>query len=158
MAEPETPKLLARNRRARHLYSILDQFEAGIALIGTEVRSLRQGGAQITDAYVRLERGEAWLHGAHIQQYEFGNRQNHEPGRPRRLLLHRREIAHLEGMVRQPGITVVPLDLHLSHNRVKVQLAVGRGKRAYDKRQAVAEREARRQIERGLRRELRTGV
>jgi SsrA-binding protein len=158
MPEVEGERLLARNRRVWHEYHILEQIEAGIELRGTEIRSLRQGGAQITEAYVRIERGEAWLHGAHIQPYEFGNRQNHDPGRSRRLLLHHREIDHLAGIVRQPGVTVVPLDLHLSHNRVKVGLGVGRGKRAYDKRQALAEREARRQMERAVRREWKPGV
>ena len=156
--EAEVERLLARNRRARHEYLILEQIEAGIELRGTEIRSLRQGGAQITEAYVRIEHGEAWLHGAHIQPYAFGNRQNHEPGRSRRLLLHRREINRLAGMVRQPGVAVVPLDLHLSHNHVKVGLAVGQGKRTYDKRAALAEREARRQMERAVRREWKTGV
>jgi SsrA-binding protein len=156
--EVKAPRLLARNKRARHEYHILEQLEAGVELWGTEVRSLRQGGAQITEAYVRIERGQAWLHGAHIQPYEFGNRQNHEPGRSRRLLLHRRQIDHLAGAVKQPGVTLVPLDLHLSGNRVKVELALGRGKREYDKRQSIAEREARRQMERGMRRNWDGGV
>ncbi len=121
------------------------------------MRSLRQGGAQIGEAYVRIERGEAWLLGAHIQPYQFGNRQNHEPGRPRRLLLHRREISHLAGMVKQPGLTMIPLDLHLSGNRVKVRLGVCRGKREYDKRQALMEREAAREVQRGLARAWRRG-
>ncbi|MGH7609690.1 MAG: SsrA-binding protein SmpB [Candidatus Dormibacteria bacterium] len=158
MAEPEPPRLLARNRRARFQYQILEQLEAGIELLGTEVRSLRQGGAQITEAYVQIQRGQAWLHGAHILPYEFGNRQNHDPRRSRRLLLHRRQIDHLMGMAKQPGVTLVPLDLHFSGNRVKVGLAVGRGKRQFDKRQAIAEREARRQIERGMRRQVKAGV
>lgn len=158
MAELEEPRVIARNRRARHQYLILEQMEAGIQLLGTEVSSVRQGGAQITEAFVQIDRGQAWLHGAHIQPYEYGNRQNHEPGRSRKLLLHRREIAHLADLIRQPGIAVVPLDLHLSRNRVKVNLGVGRGKRAYDKRNSIAEREAQRQIERGVRREWKTGV
>lgn len=158
MAEPQAQRLLARNKRARHEYHILEQIEAGIELWGTEVRSLRQGGAQITEAYVRIERGEAWLYGAHIQPYEFGNRQNHDPGRSRRLLLHRRQIDHLAGAVKQPGVTLVPLDLHLYRNRIKVELALGRGKREYDKRYAMAEREARRQMERGVRRDFKSGV
>jgi SsrA-binding protein len=158
MADPKEPRLLARNKRARHEYHILEVIEAGIELWGTEVRSLRQGGAQITEAYVRIERGQAWLYAAHIQPYEFGNRQNHDPRRSRRLLLHRREIDHLAGVVKQPGVTVVLLDLHLSHNRVKVELAVGKGKREYDKRYALAEREARRQMERGVRRDWKSGV
>ncbi|MCL4531868.1 MAG: SsrA-binding protein SmpB [Actinobacteria bacterium] len=149
--------VIARNRRAWHEYHVLEEYEAGLELHGTEVRSLRQGGAQIGEAYVRIERGEAWLLGAHIQPYQFGNRQNHEPGRPRRLLLHRREISHLAGMVKQPGLTMIPLDLHLSGNRVKVRLGVCRGKREYDKRQALMEREAAREVQRGLARAWRRG-
>ncbi|HVC22829.1 MAG TPA: SsrA-binding protein SmpB [Candidatus Dormibacteraeota bacterium] len=158
MPEEKEARLLARNRRARHEYHILEQVEAGIELWGTEVRSLRQGGAQITEAYVRIERGQAWLYGAHIQPYEFGNRQNHDPSRSRRLLLHRRQIDHLAGAVKQPGVTLVPLDMHLHRNRVKVELALGRGKREYDKRYALAEREARRQMERGVRRDWKGAV
>jgi SsrA-binding protein len=158
VAEPKEPRLLARNKRARHEYHILEQVEAGIELRGTEVRSLRQGGAQITEAYVRIERGQAWLYGAHIQPYKFGNRQNHDPGRSRRLLLHRRQIDHLASAVKQPGVTLVPLDLHLFRNRVKVELALGKGKREYDKRYALAEREAKRQMERGVRRDWKSGV
>ncbi len=149
--------VIARNRRAWHEYHVLEEYEAGLELHGTEVRSLRQGGAQIGEEYVRIERGEAWLLGAHIQPYQFGNRQNHEPGRPRRLLLHRREISHLAGMVKQPGLTMIPLDLHLSGNRVKVRLGVCRGKREYDKRQALMEREAAREVQRGLARAWRRG-
>lgn len=149
--------VIARNRRAWHEYHVLEEYEAGLELHGTEVRSLRQGGAQIGEAYVRIERGEAWLLGAHIQPYQFGNRQNHEPSRPRRLLLHRREISHLAGMVKQPGLTMIPLDLHLSGNRVKVRLGVCRGKREYDKRQALMEREAAREVQRGLARAWRRG-
>ncbi|HEY6538781.1 MAG TPA: SsrA-binding protein SmpB [Candidatus Dormibacteraeota bacterium] len=158
MAEAKAPRSLARNKRARHDYHILEQIEAGIELWGTEVRSLRVGGAQITEAYVRIERGEAWLHGAHIQPYEFGNRQNHDPTRSRRLLLHRRQIDHLQGAVKQPGMTLIPLDMHLHRNRVKVELGLGRGKREYDKRYALAEREARRQMERGMRRDFKNAV
>ncbi len=151
MAKPTTEApVIARNRRAWHEYHVLEEFEAGLELHGTEVRSLRQGGAQIAEAYVRIERGEAWLLGAHVQPYQFGNRQNHEPSRPRRLLLHRREIGHLAGMVKQPGLTLIPLDLHLSRNRVKVRLGVCRGKREYDKREALREKDAQREMQRGL--------
>ncbi|MHB1576228.1 MAG: SsrA-binding protein SmpB [Candidatus Dormibacteria bacterium] len=151
MAKPTAEQpLIARNRRAWHEYHVLEEYEAGLELHGTEVRSLRQGGAQIAEAYIRIERGQAWLLGAHIQPYQFGNRQNHEPSRPRRLLLHRREIGHLAGMVKQPGLTLIPLDLHLSSNRVKVRLGVCRGKREYDKRQALMEKDAHREMQRGL--------
>lgn len=157
MTAPSTSPQLARNRRAWHEYHVLEQVEAGIELHGTEVRSLRQGGAQISEAFIRIERGEAWLFGAHIRPHQYGNRQNHEPGRTRRLLLHRREIDHLLGLAKQPGITLIPLDLHLSRNRVKVEIGVCRGKREYDKRQALAEREAQRQMQRALARDWKTG-
>jgi SsrA-binding protein len=151
MAKPTSEQpVIARNRRAWHEYHVLEEYEAGLELHGTEVRSLRQGGAQIAEAYVRIERGQVWLLGAHVQPYQFGNRQNHEPSRPRRLLLHRREIAHLAGVVKQPGLTLIPLDLHLSSNRVKVRLGVCRGKREYDKRQALMEKDAHREMQRGL--------
>jgi SsrA-binding protein len=150
MTKPDKSGLIARNRRAWHEYHVLEELEAGLELHGTEVRSLRQGGAQIAEAYVRVDRGQAWLLNAHIQPYQFGNRQNHEPARARRLLLHRREIGHLAGLVKQPGITMIPLDLHLSGNRVKVLLGVCRGKREYDKRAALMEKDARREMQRGL--------
>ncbi len=146
--------VLARNRRALHDYFVLERVEAGLQLTGTEVRSIRQGGSQIAEAYVRVEGGQAWLLGAHVRPYEQGNRQNHEPLRRRRLLLHRRQIDHLQGVARQPGHTLVPLDLHLSRNRVKCEVGVCRGKRQVDKREAIAEREARRQIDRALRRHV----
>ncbi|MHB1500827.1 MAG: SsrA-binding protein SmpB [Candidatus Dormibacteria bacterium] len=157
MAKAEGEALIARNRRAWHEYHVLEEYEAGLELHGTEVRSLRQGGAQIAEAYVRIERGQAWLLGAHIQPYQFGNRQNHQPSRARRLLLHRREIGHLAGIVKQPGLTLIPLDLHLSGNRVKVKVGVCRGKREYDKRAALMEKDARREIQRGLSRAWRGG-
>ncbi|MHB1526955.1 MAG: SsrA-binding protein SmpB [Candidatus Dormibacteria bacterium] len=157
MSDEERKQLLARNRRAWHEYHVLEEFEAGLELHGTEVRSLRQGGVQIAEAYIRIERGQAWLLGSHIQPYQFGNRQNHEPARARRLLLHRREIGHLAGLVKQPGITLIPLDLHLSGNRVKVQVGVCRGKREYDKRAALMEKDARREMQRGLARNWKTG-
>ncbi|MDA8330209.1 MAG: SsrA-binding protein SmpB [Candidatus Dormibacteraeota bacterium] len=157
MSKPEQGPLIARNRRAWHEYHVLEEYEAGLELHGTEVRSLRQGGAQIAEAYIRIERGEAWLLGAHIQPYQFGNRQNHEPGRARRLLLHRREISHLTGLVKQPGITLIPLDMHLESNRVKVRVGVCRGKREYDKRAALMEKDAKREIQRGLARAWRGG-
>ncbi len=157
MSDEERKQSLARNRRAWHEYHVLEEFEAGLELHGTEVRSLRQGGVQIAEAYIRIERGQAWLLGSHIQPYQFGNRQNHEPARARRLLLHRREIGHLAGLVKQPGITLIPLDLHLSGNRVKVQVGVCRGKREYDKRAALMEKDARREMQRGLARNWKTG-
>jgi SsrA-binding protein len=157
VSKDQQEALIARNRRAWHEYHVLEEYEAGLELHGTEVRSLRQGGAQIAEAYIRIERGQAWLLGAHIQPYQFGNRQNHEPSRARRLLLHRREIAHLTGLVKQPGITLIPLDMHLSANRVKVRVGVCRGKREYDKRAALMEKDAQREMQRGLARAWRDG-
>ena len=154
MTTPTTNPVLARNRRARFEYFILEALEAGLELVGTEVRALREGHSQLTDAYVRIEGGQAWLLGVHIQPYSHGNRQNHDPARPRRLLLHRREIDHLAGVVRQPGVTLVPLDLHLRRNRVKCEIGVAKGKRQVDKRQAIAESEARRDMQRALRRHV----
>ncbi|HVA22167.1 MAG TPA: SsrA-binding protein SmpB [Candidatus Micrarchaeia archaeon] len=154
MTRPAPDGVVARNRRAFHDYFVLERVEAGVALTGSEVRSIRQGGSQIAEAYVRIEGGEAWLLGAHIRPYEQASRQNHEPGRRRRLLLHRREIDHLVGIARQPGHTLVPLDLHLARNRVKCEVGVCRGKRQTDKRQAIAEREAKRQIDRAMRRHV----
>lgn len=157
MTEAGHGAVLARNKRAWHEYHVLEQFEAGLELHGTEVRSLREGGAQIAEAYVRVEGGEAFLLGAYVRPHAYANRQNHEPLRRRRLLLHRREIDHLLGLAKQPGITLIPLDLHLHRNRVKVEVGVCRGKREYDKRAALAEREARRQMQRALSREWKVG-
>jgi SsrA-binding protein len=143
-------KLIAENRRARHDYQLLERIEAGIALTGTEVKSLRQGRATIAQAYAEVRDGEAWLMGAEIAVYEQGNRANHEPTRPRKLLLHRREIDSLYGKVREKGLTLVPTRLYFKDGRVKVELAVARGKEQRDKRRDLAERDAQRQIERAL--------
>ena len=126
----------AVNRRARHDYEILDKFEAGIELLGTEVKSIRAGKIQLKDSYVEIRDGEAFLVGAHISHYSHGNRQNHEPERPRRLLLNRREIDRLYGKTTLQGLTCVPLAVYLKGNRIKVEIAVARGKKLYDKRQA----------------------
>ena len=139
---------LARNRQARHEYEILETFEAGVELLGTEVKSLRAGRANLREGYVRIENGEAWLLQVHVSPYEQGNRGNHEADRRRRLLLHRREIEYLDGKVRLQGLTLVPLDLHLRNNRVKLEIGLARGKKLWDKRQAIAERESRREAER----------
>lgn len=144
----EKDPVLARNKPARHEYEILETFEAGIELHGTEVKALRAGRSQLRDGYVRVENGEAWLLAVHISPYAQGNLRNHEPERRRRLLLHRREIDHLEGRVRQQGLTLVPLRLYLKRNRIKLEIGVARGKKLWDKRQALAEREARREAER----------
>ena len=143
-----TDPTLARNRQATHEYSILETFEAGIELTGTEVKALREGRAQLREGYVRVEGGEAWLLGVTIAEYAQGNRGNHEPQRRRRLLLHRREIVYLGSKVAQQGLTLIPLRLYLKNNRVKLEFGLGRGKKLWDKRQAIAERDARRDAER----------
>jgi SsrA-binding protein len=147
--------VLARNRQASHEYHLLEFLEAGIQLTGTEVKALRAGLAHLREGYVRVENGEAWLIQVHIGQYEMGNRQNHEPERRRRLLLHRREIEYLDGRVRMGGLTLIPLRLYLKNNRIKVEIAIARGKKLWDKRQAIAERDARRDVERATAHALR---
>ena len=143
-------KLITDNRRARHDYHLLERVEAGIQLTGTEVKSLREGGAQLGQAYAEIRGGEAWLVGASIAEYAQGNLQNHRPERDRKLLLHRREIDSLYGKVREKGLTLVPTRLYSKDGRVKIELAVARGKERIDKRRDLAERDARRQIEREL--------
>ena len=146
--KPLGGNLIAQNRYARHEYEILETFEAGLELSGTEVKSLRTGRANLREGYVRIENGEAWLMQTHISPYEQGNRTNHEPDRRRRLLLHRREIEYLDGKVRLQGLTLVPLDLHLRNNRIKLEIGLARGKKLWDKREAIAERDSRREAER----------
>ncbi|HEV2591120.1 MAG TPA: SsrA-binding protein SmpB, partial [Gaiellaceae bacterium] len=141
---------IAENRRARFDYELLDRFEAGIVLTGTEVKSLRQGRATIAQAYADLRDGEAWLHGAEIAVYDHGNSANHEPMRSRKLLLHRRELDRLYGTIREKGLTLVPTRLYFKDGRVKIELAVARGKEQRDKRRDIAERDAQRQMQRVL--------
>ncbi|CAN5732583.1 SsrA-binding protein SmpB [soil metagenome] len=142
---------VAVNRRARHEYEISDTFEAGIVLTGTEIKSIRAGKANLADAYARVEKGEAWLVGAHIAPYEAGNRYNHEPRRDRKLLLHRSEINQLMGRAAAKGLTVVPLRLYLTDKgRAKLELGLARGKQLHDKRRAIAERDMRRNLEREM--------
>jgi SsrA-binding protein len=143
-------KLIAENRRARHDYQLLERLEAGLVLSGTEVKSLRAGRATLAQAWADIRDGEAWIHGIEIAVYEQGNRANHEPMRPRKLLLHRREIDRLQGQVREKGLTVVPTRLYFKDSRVKVELALARGKDVRDKRRTIADRDAARQIERAL--------
>jgi len=152
VAAEQEHKVIARNRRARHDYHILDVVEAGVVLTGTEVKSLRAGRASLTDGFAELRDGELWLMGVHIPEYTLGTWTNHEPRRPRKLLLHRREINRLASQISEQGLTIVPLALYFSSGRVKVELALGRGKRAYDKRQDLARRDAAREVERALRR------
>jgi SsrA-binding protein len=145
-------RLIATNRRARHEYHIEEAVEAGLALTGTEVKALRRGRVTMGDAYARVQQGEVWLHHLHIPPYEAGNIFNHEPMRPRKLLLHRREIQRLAGKAEQKGYTLVPLRLYFSRGVAKVELALARGKKLYDKRTAIEERDARRATERAVKR------
>jgi SsrA-binding protein len=144
-------KTITVNRKAYHDYHIEGSFEAGLVLMGTEIKSIRAGRVNLRDAYARADNGELWLVGAHIAQYQAGNRYNHEPNRPRKLLLHRGEIEDLTADVMRKGLTVVPLKMYLKNGIAKVELGVGRGKKAYDKREAIAQRDAQRQMERALR-------
>jgi len=153
---PQDP-VLARNRHARHEYAILETFDAGISLLGSEVKALRAGKTQLRDGYVRIERGEAWLLSIHIGEYAQANREAHEPSRRRRLLLHRREIEYLDAKVNQQGLTLIPLELHLRNNRIKLRFGLGRGKKLWDKRQAIAQRDASRDADRAMAQARRTG-
>jgi SsrA-binding protein len=143
-------KVVAQNRKARYNYTIEDTLEAGLALTGTEVKSCRNGKANLADAYATIKDGQAWLLQLHISPYSHGNRANHDPMRPRKLLLHRNEIERLDAKVAQEGRTLVPLSLYFKHGLVKVEVAVARGKRAYDKRASEAQRDAERQMRKEL--------
>ena len=141
-------KLIAQNRKARHDYAILDTYEAGVALVGTEVKSLRLGRASLVEAYATVDDGEVWLRGLNIPEYTLGSWTNHEPRRSRKLLLHKAEIERLIGKIREGGLTLVPLSLYFSDGKVKCELALARGKRSYDKRSDLAKRDANREIQR----------
>ena len=142
---------VALNRKARHNYLITDTFEAGIVLTGTEIKSVRSGKVNLADAYARVERGEVWLFNAHIAPFEQGNRYNHEPRRDRKLLLHRVQIDQLLGKTRAKGLTLVPLRLYISdRGRAKIELGLARGKQLHDRRRDIADRDARRDMERQL--------
>jgi len=143
-------KLIAENRRARHDYHLLERLEAGLVLTGTEVKSLRAGRATLGQAWAEVRDGEAWLQGAEIATYEQGNRMNHEPVRARKLLLHRREIDRLYGQLREKGLTLVPTKLYFKNGRVKIELALAKGKDVRDKRRTLVDRDAKRQMERAL--------
>ena len=150
MPRQQGQKLIADNRRARHDYVLTDRVEAGIVLAGTEVKALREGHVQLGQAFAEVRDGELWLVGASIAEWVAGNRQNHVPDRDRKLLLHRREIDSLYGKVREKGLTLVPTRLYFKNGRVKVELALARGKERADKRRAIADRDAQRQMERAL--------
>ena len=143
-------KVIATNRKARHDYAILDTYEAGIALIGTEVKCLREGRASLVDAFATVDDGEVWLRGLHIPEYTQGTWTNHAPRRTRKLLLHQREIERLVGKTREGGLTLVPLSMYFTDGKVKVELALARGKQDYDKRQDLAKRDAEREIARAV--------
>jgi len=148
-------KVVCSNRRARHDYQIEDTLDAGLVLTGSEVKALREGKAQLRDAYASIDRGEAYLNKAHISPYEQANRENHEPERRRKLLLHRGEIDRLDGKLRAKGLTLIPLEIYFEGSWAKVRLGLARGKRTYDKRHDIAQRDSDRRLQRVLRRERR---
>ena len=145
-------KPLATNRKAYHDYLVLDTYEAGIALTGTEIKSVRAGRVNLRDSYAQVKDAELWLMNVHISPYEHGNRANPDPIRPRKLLMHRKEIRRLTSTLEQKGLTLVPLRLYLKDNRAKVELGLAKGKKLYDKRQAIAERETEVELHRAMKR------
>lgn len=149
---PETPKErnIAVNRKARHEYEIVQTYEAGMVLQGTEVKSCRQGKANLLDSYATLKNGELWLVGAHINNYEMGNINNHDPLRQRKLLLNRQEIRKLTGKIKEKGLTLIPLRLYFKGNKIKAELALAKGKKVYDKREDIAKRDFKRDQERKI--------
>ncbi len=150
MAHPTGTKLIAENRRARHDFHLLERLEAGIALTGTEVKLLREGRVNLQRAYAELRDGEAYLVGAHISEYAQGNLANHDPDRDRKLLLHRRQIDSLVGRVQERGLTLVPTRIYFKDGKVKVELALAKGKDMYDKRRSIKERDTKREIQRAM--------
>lgn len=148
MAKKSGRKIVARNRKARYEYFIEDTIEAGVVLKGTEVKSIRQGKINIQEGYAIVENGEAFVYSVHISPYEHGNIQNVDPIRKRKLLLHKREIRRLNGFIMQQGYTLIPLSVYFKNGRVKMELAVGKGKKLYDKRDTIAKKDANRRIER----------
>jgi SsrA-binding protein len=152
VAAEQGKKIIARNRRARYDYHIEDVFEAGLVLTGTELKSLRAGRASLADGFGQISDSEVWLHGVHIPEYTQGTWTNHEPRRVRKLLLHRKEIDRLASATAEQGLTLVPLSLYFKDGKAKVELALARGKRTYDKRHALAQRDAAREVDRALRR------
>ena len=150
MTEQTNEKNITVNRKARHEYTILQTYEAGIVLQGTEVKALRQGKANLVDSYATVKENEVWLMSAHISPYEQGNINNHEPTRTRKLLLNRSEIRKLIGKIKEKGLTLIPLRLYFKNGKVKVQLALAKGKKVYDKREAIAKKDLQRNQERRI--------
>ena len=144
-------KVIATNRKARHDYEILETYEAGLVLKGTEVKSLREGQVNFKDSYAAIDRGEGWLIGCHIAPYHHGTDANHDPDRSRKLLLHRREIARLLGKVAERGLTLIPLRLYFKEGRAKLEIGLARGKKLHDKRASIRERDARREMDKEVR-------
>lgn len=143
-------KIIARNRKASHDYMLEDRFEAGVVLTGTEIKSVRAGRVNLRESFVLIRDGEAWLMNCHISPYDPASRENPDPTRSRKLLLHKREIVRLQSRVTERGWTVMPLSIYLKNNRAKVEIALAHGKRQYDKRQSIAKRDAQREIERAV--------
>ncbi|MDR3636079.1 MAG: SsrA-binding protein SmpB [Isosphaeraceae bacterium] len=150
-AEDDGQKIVARNRRARHEFDLLETVEAGIVLTGTEVKSLRNGKASLEEAYAGIENDEVWLYGCDIPEYLQANRMNHKPKRPRKLLLHRREIDKLKAKASERGLTIVPLKIYFKEGMAKVEICVARGRKLFDKREALKKQDARRDMDRALR-------
>ncbi len=142
-------KIVARNKKAQFEYFLFDRYEAGLALHGSEIKSIRAGQVSLAEAYVRVDMHEAWLVNSHIAPYEAANRFNHDPKRERQLLLHKKEILQLWNAIRQKGVTIVPVQLYLKDGRAKIEIAVGKGKKMYDKRDAIAKRDMERDADRG---------
>jgi SsrA-binding protein len=154
MVKEQGQKLVAQNRKARHDYHIEDTYEAGLVLTGTEVKSLRMGRASLVDGFAEVHEGEVWLHGVHIPEYTQGTWTNHAARRKRKLLLNRHEIDRIESRVNEKGLTLIPLSLYFKDGRAKVEIALARGKKTWDKRQAIAERQAKRETEQAVGRRL----
>ena len=150
--DAEGVKIVARNRRARHDYDLLEKVEAGVVLTGTEVKSLRNGKANLEDAYAEISKGEVWLLGCDIPEYLQANRMNHVPKRPRKLLLHRREIAKLGTKSGERGLTLIPLSIYFKKGMAKVEISIAKGRKTFDKREAIKKQDAKRDIDRALRR------
>jgi SsrA-binding protein len=154
MPKERGQKVIVSNRKARHDYAILDTYECGLVLVGTEVKSLREGKASLADAFATVDDGEVWLRNVHIPEYTQGTWTNHMPRRTRKLLLHRREIEKLIGKTKESGLSLVPLSMYFKDGKVKVEIALAKGKKAYDKRQTLAKRDAQRDISKAMGRAL----